>query len=562
MDRTEQLGVVKKMVHSVLVSSPQVMSLLQLNRDYREMVGTDVPYHQLGYKDLEHFLRSLPDIVQVTGSGHMAIVRPVATAESAHIQKFVKCQKKTTRRPRIQSERRPLFDTTPSDLVFINESVRNASSGNMYYPVNQFQPPLRQPQNHPINPFKPQMRVNPIVYPAAHQQGMYNMHTQMQPMRIPYQVKQPPPARPSNLMPLRSSTPIEIEIEQPKPTQALDSMVKSFNDLSLVDDAPTGETKAQENNVSDAKQVPIEPCSSNDDKLGSNVTAPVSDVKLTNVTAPEEEPVVELGKAESLPLELDNKQEDKSFDYDSSSDDCSESDAFPAYAVDQRVLGVDYPCDTVRSDYQLQRRDLEKDLKVEERYFLQLVEVTNPHSFHFWIYDDYDAYHTFSDNIQEVYKNFYSTTFTMPQCLLTPGHLCVVCPSNSSVWERAKIVSQRTDNVRKTIEVELIDTGVIDTVYTKDVKFLMNQFANMPPQAIQGRLAYVSPFKSPRWSSKAVATFKQQVSYRRLFAKVEAIKDNMAHVVLVDGDNVNINLSLIDSGLVRRCLQPINHFDH
>ncbi|XP_034651673.1 uncharacterized protein LOC117890729 isoform X2 [Drosophila subobscura] len=559
MDQTEQLGVVKKMVHSVLVSSPQVMSLLQLNRDYREMVGADVPYHQLGYKDLEHFLRSLPDIVQVTGTGHTAIVRPVATAESEHIQKFVKCQKKTTRRPRILSERKPLYDTTPSDLVFINESVRNASPGHMYYPVNQFQPPMRQPdmnnfqQNRPINPFKPQMRVNPIVYPAAHQQGMYNMHTQVQPIRIPYQVKKPPPARPSTHMPLRSSTPIEIE--QPKPTQALDSMVKSFNDLSIVDDAPTGETKAQEKNVSDAKQVPIEPFSCNDDKLGSNVSAPVSDVKLTNVTAPEEEPVVELGKAESLPLELDDKQEDKSFDYDSSSDDCSESDAFPAYAVDQRVLGVDYPRDTVRSDYQLQRRDLEKDLKVDERYFLQLVEVTNPHSFHFWIYDDYDAYHTFSDNIQEVYKNLDSTTFTMPQCLLTPGHLCVVCPSNSSVWERAKIVSQRTDNVRKTIEVELIDTGVIDTVYTKDVKFLMNQFANMPPQAIQGRLAYVSPFKSPRWSAKAVATFKQQVSYRRLFAKVEAIKDNIAHVVLVDGDNVNINLSLIDSGLVRRCLQ-------
>ncbi|SPP74652.1 uncharacterized protein LOC117592125 [Drosophila guanche] len=552
MDITEQLGVVKKMVHSVLVSSPQVMSLMQLSRDYREMVGADVPYHQLGYKDLEHFLRSLPDIVQVTGSGHMAIVRPVATAESAHIQKFVKCQKKTTRRPIIQSKRRPqpIYDPTPSDLVFINESVGKGYPGNMYYPVNQFRPPMRQPdnnfqQNRPINPFNPQMRVYPIVYLAAHQQGMYNMHTQMQPMRIPYQVKQPLPSPSSTYMPLRSSTPIEMK--QPKPTQALDSMVKSFTDLSL---AATGEMKAQEKNVSECV------CSSNDNKLGP---APVSDLNNDkspiNVMASEEEPVVELGNVESIPLELDNKQEDKSFVYDSSSDDCNESDAFPAYAVDQRVLGVDYPRDTVRSDYKMQRRDLEKDLKVDERYFLQLVEVTNPHSFHFWIYDDYDAYHTFSSNIQEVYKRLDSTIFTMPQCLLTPGHLCVVCPRNSSEWERAKIISQRTDTVRKTIEVELIDTGVIDTVYTKDVKFLMNQFADMPPQAIQGRMAYVSPLKSPRWSSKAVATFKQQVSYCRLFAKVEAIKNNIAHVVLVDGDNVNLNLSLLDSGLVRRCLQ-------
>ncbi|XP_041449189.1 uncharacterized protein LOC111080314 [Drosophila obscura] len=588
MDKTGQLDVVKKMLHSVMVSSPELMTLQKLSRDYKEMVGAEVPYRQLGFGDLENFLRCIPDIVKVTGSGPMAFVQPLSTAQSAHIQKFVKGQKKTSKHSKIASGRKPkfLYNPTPSDLVFINESVRKAPSGKMYNPVNPFRPQMypivmlpnyqylnqhiQQPpayvqmnnfqSSRPIIPFnRPQMKVNPTVYPNVHPQGMYSIHKYTQPIRTSTPIaNKPPPVRTSTPIankppPVRTSTPMEnkpppvrtstpMENKPPperKPTERvrtpspdLDAMVKAVKDLSLAKggDAPTGETKAQKINVLDAKQVAIELYSSDDEKV-----------------------VVEQAEAKSAVLELDKPRKEKS--YDSSSDDCIESEAFPAYAVDQRVLGVDYPHDAVRSDYKMPRRDLEKALKVDERYFLQLVEVTNPHSFYFWIYDDYDVYQTFSHNMQQVYKNLDSGTFTMPQCLMTPGHLCVVCPSNSSEWERAKIVSQRTDNLRKTIEVELIDTGVIDTVYTKDVKFLMDQFASMPPQGIPGRLAYVSPVKSPRWSSQAVAAFKQQVSYRRLFGKVEAIKNNIAHVVLVDEDSVNLNLTLINCGLVRRCLQ-------
>ncbi|XP_017144667.1 tudor domain-containing protein 5-like [Drosophila miranda] len=471
MDTSGELELIKKMVHSVLVSSPERMTLQKLSRDYKEMVGSEVPHRQYGHRDVETFLRSMPDVIKVIGSGPMAIVQPLSTAKSAHIQKFVNNQKKISKKSRIPAAQKP------SNLVFINE--RKALSGQVYNPVNNFQPQmLPNSQQARVNTAQTKHPINPIY--SAQMRKMFDMHKYLYKNRNQNQVQRPHPR------------------------------------CNSTDNAPSGQPKKKEKNVSVAKQMPIEPYRSDDREVLPN---------------------------------FDQLKVDVSF-----GDDCNESDAFPEYAVNQRVLSFDYPRDAVRSDYKLPRRGLEKTLKVDERYFLQLVEVTNPHSFHFWIYDDYDLYDNFSHNMQEAYKNLDSTTFTMPQCLLTPGHLCVVCPINSSEWERAKVVSHRKNNLRKTIKVELIDTGVIDTVYTKDVKFLMKEFAKLPPQGMQGRLAYVAPMSSRNWSSKAVNAFKNQVNNRRLFGKVEAIKHNIAHMVLVGTDNVNFNRSLIDSGLVRRWL--------
>ncbi|KAI8037076.1 hypothetical protein M5D96_010395 [Drosophila gunungcola] len=112
----------------------------------------------------------------------------------------------------------------------------------------------------------------------------------------------------------------------------------------------------------------------------------------------------------------------------------------------------------------------------------------------------------------------------MPLCLITTDHLCVVRSNNTGVWERAQVVRHRPNNIRKTIEVELIDTGVIMCVSHKDVKFLLKEFAMLPAQCLAGRLAFITQWKSPAWSAEAVNFFYRMVSYRTLYAKVEAIE--------------------------------------
>lgn len=41
------------------------MTIGMLKRDFKEIAGYDIPYAHFGFKSLEHYLRSIPDTVQV-----------------------------------------------------------------------------------------------------------------------------------------------------------------------------------------------------------------------------------------------------------------------------------------------------------------------------------------------------------------------------------------------------------------------------------------------------------------------------------------------------------------
>lgn len=41
------------------------MTIGNLQRDFKEMTGEDIPYSHMGYKSLEHYLCSIPDTVHV-----------------------------------------------------------------------------------------------------------------------------------------------------------------------------------------------------------------------------------------------------------------------------------------------------------------------------------------------------------------------------------------------------------------------------------------------------------------------------------------------------------------
>ncbi|CAH1998114.1 unnamed protein product [Acanthoscelides obtectus] len=84
---------VKKHIISVLISTPLTMTINQLSKDYRNMVGEEIPYDKLGYNSMENFLKSISDTVQVKGSGPTAIVLPVVSEKSKHINELVINQK-------------------------------------------------------------------------------------------------------------------------------------------------------------------------------------------------------------------------------------------------------------------------------------------------------------------------------------------------------------------------------------------------------------------------------------------------------------------------------------
>lgn len=65
MENLGLLSYVKKVVHSLVVSTPDRMTVEQLKRDYANEEGSSVPFIKLGFRDIESFLRSIPDTIKV-----------------------------------------------------------------------------------------------------------------------------------------------------------------------------------------------------------------------------------------------------------------------------------------------------------------------------------------------------------------------------------------------------------------------------------------------------------------------------------------------------------------
>lgn len=56
---------IKVIIKSLILSSPEKISIDKLNKDFKETVGHPIPYGKLGFNSLEMFLRSIDDTVKV-----------------------------------------------------------------------------------------------------------------------------------------------------------------------------------------------------------------------------------------------------------------------------------------------------------------------------------------------------------------------------------------------------------------------------------------------------------------------------------------------------------------
>ncbi|KAF7686643.1 tudor domain-containing protein 7A [Silurus meridionalis] len=85
---------VKKMLRAVLQSSKGGVALCRVQSDYRALTGDFIPNAQLGYRNLENFLRSIPDVVQLrqSHSGEVMCFAAVCK-ETAHIAQLVSRQR-------------------------------------------------------------------------------------------------------------------------------------------------------------------------------------------------------------------------------------------------------------------------------------------------------------------------------------------------------------------------------------------------------------------------------------------------------------------------------------
>jgi hypothetical protein len=94
MDPDQILDKTKKELRSLLISAPRGVAVSLLAKDYKMVMGKELPYREMGCRNIEQFIQSIPDTVRV-GHGPAGLTcYAVANAETQQIARFVASQKK------------------------------------------------------------------------------------------------------------------------------------------------------------------------------------------------------------------------------------------------------------------------------------------------------------------------------------------------------------------------------------------------------------------------------------------------------------------------------------
>lgn len=91
---SQDLETVKTEIRAIILSSKNSLTEQQLEKDYRKMADSKgIPYRILGYRSLQDFLESIPDVVRLNTRHSPYLISGVANADTKHIQDLVRGQK-------------------------------------------------------------------------------------------------------------------------------------------------------------------------------------------------------------------------------------------------------------------------------------------------------------------------------------------------------------------------------------------------------------------------------------------------------------------------------------
>ncbi|CAB4006904.1 Hypothetical predicted protein, partial [Paramuricea clavata] len=110
MDTKEKLlRETEALLRAVLISSPRGVRFEKLLRDYRELTFKRIPFKELGFPRLEHFLQSIPSVARVEkGPDGEWIVKGVASDADKHAAKLISKQKKIFK-PTLRKSAKSIF---------------------------------------------------------------------------------------------------------------------------------------------------------------------------------------------------------------------------------------------------------------------------------------------------------------------------------------------------------------------------------------------------------------------------------------------------------------------
>jgi len=183
---------------------------------------------------------------------------------------------------------------------------------------------------------------------------------------------------------------------------------------------------------------------------------------------------------------------------------------------------------------------------VGEYYDLVVSHVVSPSLFYVQSHSTLPKYTALNAQMTRYYENNISNLAINN---LTHGSLYAVMHSNT--WHRAVLVNILSSSL---CCMRLIDTGRMVIIVREKIKSLMNQFKQLPTQAIKARLASVKPrIEEDGWDEAAVEWFKHVALNQSLVGLVEEkAGEELVFTIYdtsVEGVDVLINKDILSIGL-------------
>ena len=92
---SELLERTKKELRALLISAPRGVNAFNLAKDYKMVTKKELPWRELGYRNLHVFVRSIPDVIrEETGPDGQPVYKAIPNKETATIARMVASQKK------------------------------------------------------------------------------------------------------------------------------------------------------------------------------------------------------------------------------------------------------------------------------------------------------------------------------------------------------------------------------------------------------------------------------------------------------------------------------------
>ncbi|XP_011192994.1 uncharacterized protein LOC105218853 isoform X2 [Zeugodacus cucurbitae] len=526
---------IKAVIKSLVVSCPNAITIDELNRDYRSTEGQQIPYQKLGFQTLESFLRSIPDTVNVYGSGPIASVGIVLNQKSAHIHHMVCEQKKTRNRPKSAKHKiipvrafhsdkshstsrnvqlaypKVSSDTLPSSNIRFSHFVSRCGPRNTVIKCQA----IDVPSKLALKKFdkKPIEHIN-------------KLHITPQPL-----------IKPVNKMPDQ-----KVAVDEKENNKAIH---KTHETIPV---CHVKQTNAERTQSPQIKQDDVlmkifgmcEVSEKGNPNISKNRTLENGETKDTvdNSTSKIEGDELSI-HCDLKSLTLNNSPKRNHID------DIEE--AVPAYAANNLVFRMDFPENTMTFGKKIASYKIPDNIRQGAIIGIFISEIHSPYKFWFHIFKKHHELDELMLQIERFYTSLETETFCIPSVCINPGQVCAA--RYKGLWHRAEILAPVIEDKAK---VFFVDYGTVSNVPISKIKFLLNSFARLPMQAIRGSLSHICP-KNYHWSPESIQYFLSLSSELMLYGQISEIdeKKRMLHMVLCDTNGtevLQINRELVEKG--------------